>query len=53
MLDYFDRYIRNAKHYKKTIENIENNPVKARLCVRPEDYRFSSAWFRRYSLLED
>ena len=53
MLDYFDRYIRNAKHYKKTIEYIENNPVKARLCARPEDYRFSSAWFRRHSLLED
>src|SRR6185436_18794057 len=45
MPDYFDRYIRNAKHYQKTIEYIENNPVKARLCVRPEDYRFSSAWF--------
>jgi hypothetical protein len=53
MPDYFDRYIRNAKHHKKTIEYIENNPVKARLCERPEDYRFSSAWFRKHGLLED
>jgi len=48
MLDYFDRYIRNPKHYQKTVEYIENNPVKARLCARPEDYRFSSAWFRKH-----
>jgi REP element-mobilizing transposase RayT len=50
MLDYFDRYIRNAKHYQKTVEYIENNPVKARLCARAEDFRFSSAWFRRQLL---
>jgi len=47
MLDYFDRYIRNVKHYKKTVEYIENNPVKAGLCSKPEEYRFSSAWFRQ------
>ena len=46
MLDYFDRYIRDENHYRKTIAYIENNPVKARLCSRPEDYRWSSAWFR-------
>jgi hypothetical protein len=49
MLEYFDRYIRNAKHYQKTVEYIENNPAKARLCARPEDYRFSSAWFRAHA----
>lgn len=49
MPDYFDRYIRNAEDYKKTVEYIENNPVKARLCARPEDYRFSSAWFRQHA----
>lgn len=48
MQEYFDRYIRNAKHYRKTIEYIENNPVKARLCRRPEEYRFSTAWFRKH-----
>ena len=46
MLDYFDRYIRNAEHFAKTVQYIENNPVKARLCKRPEDWPFSSAWFR-------
>jgi REP element-mobilizing transposase RayT len=48
MPDYFDRYIRNAEHYKKTVEYIENNQVKARLCARPEDYPFNSAWFRKH-----
>jgi REP element-mobilizing transposase RayT len=46
MLDYFDRYIRNAKHFANTIRYIEDNPVKARLCKHPEDWPFSSAWFR-------
>jgi REP element-mobilizing transposase RayT len=46
MPDYFDRYIRNAEHFATTARYIENNPVKARLCKRPEDWPFSSAWFR-------
>jgi REP element-mobilizing transposase RayT len=45
MPDYFDRYIRNAEHFKKTVRYIENNPVKARLCEQPQDWPFSSAWF--------
>jgi REP element-mobilizing transposase RayT len=48
MLEYFDRYIRTAERHRNTIRYIENNPVKARLCSRPEDYRFSSAWFRAH-----
>ena len=52
MLDYFDRYIRDATHYKKTVEYIESNPAKVRLCARPEDYRFSSAWFRQHGRQE-
>jgi REP element-mobilizing transposase RayT len=47
MEDYFDRYIRNAEHFAKTVRYIENNPVKARLCKKPEDWPFSSAWFRK------
>ncbi len=46
MLDYFDRYIRNAEHFAKAIRYIEDNPVKARLCKQPEDWPFSSARFR-------
>ena len=44
--DYFDRYVRNEKHFASAIAYIENNPVRARLCKKPEDWTFSSAWFR-------
>ena len=45
--EYFDRYIRNARQFAKTVSYIENNPVKANLCDRPEDWPFSSAGFRK------
>jgi putative DNA methylase len=48
MEDYFDRFIRNEKHYWNTFRYIENNPVKARLCNEPSDWPFSSAWFREH-----
>jgi REP element-mobilizing transposase RayT len=41
--DYFDRYIRNALHYNNALVYIESNPVKAGLCKRASDWRFSSA----------
>ena len=44
--DYFDRYIRNGEHYRKAVAYIENNPVKAKLCSKPEEWPFSSARFR-------
>jgi REP element-mobilizing transposase RayT len=53
MPDYFDRYIRNVRHYQETIEYIEKNPVHAGLCSRPEDYRFSSAGFRKVSVADN
>jgi len=43
----FDRWIRDADHFTRVISYIENNPVKARLCATPEDWPFSSAWFRK------
>jgi putative DNA methylase len=46
MPDYFDRYVRNEKHFTRAVEYVENNPVKAGLCLTPEDWPFSSAWFR-------
>ena len=45
-VEAFDRFIRNHDHYAKTIVYIENNPVKAGLCAKASDWRFSSAWFR-------
>ena len=44
--EYFDRYIRNATQFARTVAYIENNPVKANLCDRPEDWPFSIARFR-------
>jgi putative DNA methylase len=44
--DYFDRYIRNQQHFEQTVKYIENNPVKAGLCEKPEDWPYSSAWFK-------
>jgi REP element-mobilizing transposase RayT len=44
--DYFDRYIRNKEHFERTVKYIENNPVKAGLCRQPEDWPYSSAWFK-------
>jgi REP element-mobilizing transposase RayT len=41
--DYSDRYIRNQEHYQDEVAYIENNPMKAGLCARPEDWPWSSA----------
>ncbi len=45
--EYFDRYIRDGKHYRATLRYIEENPVKARICEKPEDWEFSSAYSKR------
>jgi len=44
----FDRYIRNRKHFVSVIRYIENNPVKAGLCAKPQDWRFSSAFHKAH-----
>ena len=41
--EFWDRYIRDEEHYYDTIEYIHNNPVKARLVWKPEDWIWSSA----------
>jgi putative DNA methylase len=41
--DYFDRFVCNDEHFVAAKAYIENNPVKAGLCARPEDWLFSSA----------
>src|SRR5262249_6544178 len=38
--DYFDRFIRDEAHYRKAVAYIENNPVKAGLCVFPSDWPY-------------
>jgi REP element-mobilizing transposase RayT len=42
----FDRYIRDSRHHAATVKYIENNPVKARLCLKASEWEFSSAYGR-------
>ena len=44
MREYFDRYLRDYEHFKKAFRYIENNPVKAGFCEKPEDWELSSAF---------
>jgi REP element-mobilizing transposase RayT len=39
----FDHWIRNEGEFLRIKAYIENNPVKARLCAKPQDWRWSSA----------
>lgn len=41
--EYWDRYIRDHAHYANVVEYIHENPVKAGLVTRPEDWKWSSA----------
>ena len=43
MRDYHDRRIRNEKHMNQAVAYVRNNPVKAGLCERAEDWPWSSA----------
>jgi putative DNA methylase len=43
--DYFDRAIRDQKHWETVVAYIRNNPVKAGLCATAEDWEFGSAKF--------
>ncbi|MCM8525052.1 MAG: transposase [Lentisphaeraceae bacterium] len=40
--EYWDRFIRDEKHFKKAIEYIHMNPVVAGLVSKPENWKFSS-----------
>jgi putative transposase len=41
--DYFDRLIRDERHFNETVWYIHENPVRAGLCDTAEAYRWSSA----------
>lgn len=43
--EYWDRFIRDQKHLRQTIEYIHMNPVKAGLIANPEGWLWSSAHF--------
>ena len=44
-LDYWDRFIRDEKHFWDCVNYIHQNPVKAGLCAKPGEWLFSSARF--------
>jgi len=45
MREYWDRFIRNEKHFNNVIEYIHNNPVKANLVTKKENWKWSSAYY--------
>lgn len=45
--EYYDRYIRDGKHFDTVVSYIENNPVKARLCRQKQEWLYSSAYFQK------
>lgn len=47
--DYYDRFVRDMDHYYNCRIYIRNNPVKAGLCERPEQWPYSSAWSADFS----
>ncbi|MCO6482812.1 MAG: transposase [Flavobacteriales bacterium] len=42
--EYWDRYIRDHAHYMNAVHYIHDNPVKARLVAKAEDWKWSSAY---------
>ncbi|MFN7949939.1 MAG: transposase [Blastocatellia bacterium] len=49
MRESFDRYIRDETHFHRVVHYIEHNPVKAGLCEKPADWKWSSARWRQQS----
>ena len=47
---YYDRNVRDEREFVEKLRYIHRNPVKAGLCMLPEDWRWSS--FRHYALRE-
>jgi REP element-mobilizing transposase RayT len=44
--DYFDVFMRDGEHERRTVRYIENNPTKAKLVRDPKEWPWSSARFR-------
>ena len=45
--EYFDRFLRDDRHFRNAVQYIDQNPVKAGLVRLPEEWRWSSAWWLR------
>jgi len=46
--EYFDRYMRDDDHYRNAVEYIHQNPVKAKLVARAEEWEWSSGVSHRH-----
>ena len=46
-IEYFDRYIRNEDHYWNAVSYIHNNPVEAKLCDEPSQFKWGSAFRKK------
>jgi putative DNA methylase len=44
--EYFDRYVRDERHFEAAMQYIEENPVAAGLCARPQEWPLGSAQWR-------
>jgi putative transposase len=42
--EYWDRYMRDEDHFQQAVEYIHQNPVKANLVAKAEEWRWSSAF---------
>jgi REP element-mobilizing transposase RayT len=47
MREYWDRYIRDEKHFHAVVDYIHNNPVKAGFCQEASAWPWSSAGWER------
>jgi REP element-mobilizing transposase RayT len=45
--EYFDRFMRSEQQFEWTVAYVENNPVAAGLVTTAQDWRFSSARWRK------
>jgi REP element-mobilizing transposase RayT len=45
--EYWDRWMRDERHFRQTVAYVEGNPVAAKLVGRAEDWTWSSARERR------
>ena len=43
----YDHWVRDEEEFFRIVDYIENNPVKAELCAKREDWPWSSARFRK------
>jgi REP element-mobilizing transposase RayT len=46
---FHDRRLRSDKYLSQFVEYIEYNPVRAGFCMRPHEWKWSSAYERQYS----